>query len=293
MRPVIWLLSLSTNALVRLLGGDPQKTGEGVTSEELRSLVTSHEALGEEARRIVDDVFAATERTLREVMCPRVEVDFVDRSMGLPEAAEWVRDRPYSRYPVMDGTFDSIVGFLHVRDLLVLARDDPRTVDDVRREILKLPTTKALLPAATMMRQSGIHLAVVVDEYGGTDGIVTLEDLVEEIVGEIRDEYDVAPADSAEAFGPHTVSGGLTIEDFADRTGVVVPDGDYETVAGYVIAQLGRIPTVGDAVLVEGACIEVSGMTGRRVTRVTVTPSADEHGQRDVGGVRYPPGVSG
>lgn len=271
MRPVIWLLSVSTNALVRLLGGDPTATSEEVSSEELRSMVTSHEGLGEEERRIVSDVFQATQRTLREAMRPRVEVEFIDGAMPLVEAASWVQDRAHSRYPVMDGSFDRITGFLHVRDLLGTQASDRRTVREVQREVLMLPDTKAVLPAASMMRKAGIHLAVVVDEYGGTDGIVTLEDLLEEIVGEIRDEYDdEEPAAHDLSTGPQRVPGGLTIEEFAEQTGVELPDGDYETVGGYLMAELGRVPEEGAAVAVDDAVVEVTGMEGRRVTEVSV-----------------------
>jgi putative hemolysin len=277
MRPVIWTLSISTNALVRLLGGDPKVSGEEVSNEELHSMVTTHEGLGEEERRILSDVFAATRSTLREVMRPRVEVVFVDRSMPLAQAVGFVHEQPYSRYPVMDGSFDTIVGFLHARDLIGIAPDDPRTVGDILREVLVLPDTNNVLPAASMMRKTGTHIAVVIDEYGGTNGIVTLEDLVEEIVGDIRDEYDDdEPVDLSETVGSHTVSGGLSIEDFAERTGVELPDGDYETVAGYLIAQLGRIPEVGAVVAVEDAVVEVSEMQGRRVTEVTVTRQVDD-----------------
>ena len=274
MRPVIWLLSLSTNALVRLLGGDPKASGEEVSSEELQSLVTTHEGLGEEERRILSDVFAATRSTLREVMRPRVEVVFVDRSMPLVEAIDFVQGRPHSRYPVIDGSVDHVVGFLHVRDLLGTGPADTRTVGDLAREVLMLPDSNAVLPAASTMRRAGVHLAVVVAEYGGTSGIVTLEDVVEEIVGEIRDEYDLELGDPAGPTGTHddgSYPGGLSIEDFAEASGVVLPDGDYETVAGYLVARLGRIPEPGAAVQVDEATLEVAEMTGPRVTRVSLT----------------------
>ncbi len=274
MRPVIWLLSVSTDALVRLLGGDPHATSEQVSHEELRDIVTSHEDLGEDERRILSDVFAATRSSVKEVMRPRGEVAFLEQDTPLIEAAGWVRDRPYSRYPVIAGNFDEVTGFLHVRDLLDVGNNDRRTVADVQREVLMLPGTNRVLPAVSTMRQVGTHLAVVVDEYGGTDGIVTLEDLVEEIVGDIRDEYDIERPQRLDASGSAVVAGGLTIEDFAEETGVELVDGDYETVAGYVIARLGRIPEVGDAVLVEGNRIEVVEMEGRRVTRVSVSPAA-------------------
>ena len=268
MRPVIWLLSISTDALVRLLGGDPTATGEELSEEELRDLVSTHEGLEEQERRILQDVFNASQTTLREVMRPRADVLFVDAATTLGEAERWVKDQPYSRYPVVGEGFDDVLGFLHVRDLLDLRDDDPRTVGDVAREVLVVPRTNMVLPAVQLMRQTRTHLAVVVDEYGGTDGIVTLEDLVEELVGEIQDEYDAGEVDRVE--GDPSVDGGTSLEDFADQTGVrLADDGDYETVAGYVLARLGRIPDVGDVVPVEDTgSLEVEEMAGRRITRL-------------------------
>ncbi|WP_193607410.1 hemolysin family protein [Nocardioides lijunqiniae] len=272
MRPVIWLLSLSTNALVRLLGGDPNAAGEQLSEEELRDLVSTHEDLDEQERRILSDVFAATETTIKEVMRPRGDVSFVDGAMTVGEAALRVRELPYSRYPVTGEDFDDIVGFLHVRDLLGTERDDPRTVADLARPILMLPGSKLVLPTAATMRQERVHLAVVVDEYGGTDGIVTLEDIVEELVGEIRDEYDTQ--ESLPSDDPTQVDGGTTLEDFAEATGVRLPDGGYETVAGYVIAVLGHIPGPGERVAVDGsadgAVLEVAEVVGHRVTRLSL-----------------------
>ncbi len=273
MRPVIWLLSTSTNAVVRLLGGDPTATGEELSEEELRDLVSTHEGLEDQERQILQDVFSATRTTLREVMRPRGDVDFVAADLPLVDAERHVRSRPYSRYPVTGEGFDDVLGFLHVRDLLHVTPDDTRTVHDVVRPVLMLPGTNMVLPAVSHMRQERTHLAVVVDEYGGTDGIVTLEDLVEELVGDIHDEYD-APAAVEETGPTTTVEGSLSLEDFADRSGVALEDdGRYETVAGYVIARLGRLPEVGDTVpLVApvGAVLEVTAMSGPRVTQVAL-----------------------
>jgi len=280
MRPVIWLLSMSTNALVRLLGGDPNATSEEVSKDELREIVTSHGGLGDEERQILTDVFAATRSNLKEVMRPRGDVVFVEGALPLSEAATWVADQPYSRYPVIGENFDDVTGFVHIRD--ILGEHPPgRTVADVQREVLHLPGTNAVLPTVVLLRKQGAHVAVVVDEFGGTDGIVTLEDLVEEIVGDIRDEYDEDPDPRTlpELDGPGgavVVSGGLTIEDFADETGVVVPDGDYETVAGYVISRLGHVAEVGDSVELPDAVLRVSAVEGRRLTRIEVLPRADE-----------------
>ena len=205
-------------------------------------------------------------------MRPRSEVAFLSADQLLTDAAAEVRDLPHSRYPVIGENFDEVLGLLHVRDLLQVTPEDTRTVGEVRREILMLPGTNRLLPAVSLMRESGTHLAVVVDEYGGTDGIVTLEDLVEEILGDIRDEYDDEPPAVGTGAAAGVVAGGLTIEDFSEQTGVELVDGDYETVAGYVVARLGRIPEVGDAVEVDGTRLEVADMAGRRVTGVLVVP---------------------
>lgn len=187
MRPVIWLLSKSTNLLVRLFGGDPSATSEEMSEAELRDLVIAHQGLPEDERRILGDVFEATDRSVAEVMRPRGEVRFLAADLTLAAALEEVRDQPWSRYPVTGEDFDDVLGFLHIRDLID-ARDPERTVRESMREIVALPGTNKILPSLSRMRREGVHIAVVVDEYGGTDGIVTLEDLVEELVGEIRDE---------------------------------------------------------------------------------------------------------
>jgi putative hemolysin len=269
MRPVIALLSGSTNAIVRLLGGDPRAAGEELSQEELRDIVSTHKGLNEQERRILSDVFAARDSMLREVMRPRGDVEFIRGALPVVEAAELVGRLSHSRFPVTGAGFDDVTGFLHIRDLLGVGLDDGRRVRDVQREILMLPSTNRVLPSVSLMRQRGVHLALVVDEYGGTDGIVTLEDLVEEIVGEIRDEYD---APDSVPVDPDVVDGGLSIEDFLERSGVELPDGDYETVAGYLISRLGRIPEVGDSVPVNDETrLEVVEMAGMRVMAIRIS----------------------
>lgn len=274
MRPVVWFLSVSTNAVVRLLGGDPKATSEAMSEEELRGLVTGHGSLAEDERRILDDVFQAGDRTIGEVMRPRGEVTFLAGDLPLTEAADVVRARPYSRYPITGEGFDDVLGFLHVRDLL--GQLDERTVADLARPIPFLPVTNRLLPSLSLLRAQGAHIAVVVDEYGGTDGIVTLEDMVEELVGEIHDEYDVPePAvldDPDDPGGPRLVDARVTIEEFAEVTGVPLADGPYETAAGYVIHRLGRLAEVGDRVRVDGHDLVVTAVDGRRLTRLALQP---------------------
>lgn len=249
-RPVIWFLGKSTDVAVRLLGGDPQASREEVTDEELRQMVIGSQTLGAEERHIVDEVFEAGERSLREVMVPRTEVDFLPGDMPAYKAIREVQGAPHSRYPVTDGSRDRILGFLHVRDLMDL---DPATrsapIRQLVRPVVGLPETVRVLRALTDMRRSHSHLAIVKDEYGGTSGIVTLEDLVEELIGDITDEYDLAPEPGHSQL--NDIDGLMTLEDFADKFGYVLPEGPYDTVAGYVMAQLGHVPEVGDEVAAE------------------------------------------
>ncbi|MGH3510063.1 MAG: hemolysin family protein [Nocardioidaceae bacterium] len=272
-RPVIWLLSVSTNGVVRLLGGDPGAQRQQMTDAEFRTLVNTHETLGDEERRIVEDVLEAGDRQIREVMIPRTEVDFLDASTPVHRATKEALSQPHSRYPVIRGSADDVIGFVHVRDLL-----DPEMagrsvrVGELARQILVLPWTRPILAAMTDLRREGSHLAIVADEYGGTAGIVTLEDLVEELVGDIRDEYDVTDGATRRYRGGEVeVDGLLNLDDFEDETKIELPEGPYETVAGFLMAQLGRLPEAGDSVDFDGHRMVVRDVEGRRVGRVLVT----------------------
>jgi len=273
-RPIVWVLSTSTNVLVRLFGGDPKVSGEAITQEELRDLVAAHESLSSDERRLIDEVFRAGEREVREVMTPRTEVAFLEASMTASRAAKQVADSNWSRFPVAGRDEDDVVGFVHVRDLFLPNHPAGRaaTVGDLAREVKRLPGTAGVLTALSEMRRENQHLAIVVDEYGGTDGIVTLEDLIEEVIGEIYDEYDaeVAPEGRQAPGGPREVDGLLNLDDFTEATGLELPDGPYETAAGYVLAELGRLPEVGDTIEVEGRTITVQELDGRRIARLLV-----------------------
>ncbi|AEF31677.1 hypothetical protein HMPREF9231_0033 [Gardnerella vaginalis HMP9231] len=278
-KPLIWLIAKNTNGFVRLLGFDPNEKESEVSDEELRVLVNSNKKLSQDERTILDDVFDASETIVAEVMRPRADVEFLDGSLSLEEAAAKIRELPYSRYPVTGKDFDDVIGFVHVRDLLDVRDHNAKTVADVTREGISLPGTSKLLPSLELLRKRGIHLAVVIDEYGGTDGIVTLEDMTEELVGDIRDEYDL-PDESdlkrdskATVFvnGVATVDGGMTIEDFADVTGIELEDGPYETVAGYFLAHTGSMGKVG-AILhdADGYDMTVTEVDGRRIATIEV-----------------------
>ncbi|MET7803872.1 hemolysin family protein [Micromonospora chersina] len=288
----------ATRLVTDLLGASPTAGRERISEAELRDLVAANTVLDPDERRIIDEVLVAGARLIREVMVPRTEVVFLATGLTVAEAERLVRAEPHTRYPVVDGTHDDVVGLVHLRDVLLRPERDPRaTVGELAREVKRLPGSKRVLAALTEMRREGHHLAVVVDEYGGTAGIVTCEDLVEELVGEIHDEHG-APPDPAHAGLPAVVDGRLNLADFAERTGVPLPAGPYETVGGFVMAALGRLPVAGDEVPVAvdgdegggpdpddppgGWLLRVVALDGRRVSRLAVSTARLPEPRREV-----------
>jgi putative hemolysin len=274
-RPLVWLLSKCTNMVVRLLGGDPAAARGVMTDEELRDLVAGHQALSADERHIVGEVFDAGKRQVREVLVPRTEVEFLPAAMPIKEAAATVEQARYSRFPVYQESYDDVIGFVHSRDLLDNRADtDSRRVGDVCRPVKFLPISKMVLSALSEMRKDRAHLAIVVDEYGGTAGIVTLEDLVEELIGDIQDEYDEEATHPRQLHGGELeVDGLLNLDEFAEQTGLELPEGPYETVAGYLLAALGHLPVDGESAEVGGRRLTVTQLDGRRISRLRVSPS--------------------
>ena len=273
-RPIIWVLSHSTSLVVRLFGIDPKEQRSQISEEELLDLVAGHAALTDEERDIVEEVFNASERQVHEVMVPRTEVDFMDASLTVGKAISLAIEKAHSRYPVVRGSSDEVVGFIHVRDLLdtSLANNNAK-IQELARNIMYLPGTKAILPALTEMRNQRQHLAIVLDEYGGTDGIVTLEDLVETLIGDIRDEYDTDEEEVSHESrtGDFEVDGLISLEDLMEETGIELPEGPYETASGFVMNFLGRIPVANDVVGVNGVRITVLSMEGKRAGRLLIS----------------------
>jgi len=265
-----------TRWVTRVLGASATAGRESISEAELRDLVAANIVLDGEERRIIHEVLASGARHVREVMVPRTDVVFLDAGLPLARAVAAVCAARHSRFPVIDGSYDDVVGFVHLRDLLIRPDPDPAaTVGELAREVKRLPASKRVLPALSEMRREGRHLAVVVDEYGGTAGIVTLEDLIEELIGEITDEYDLAPDPLPVDGGlPGEVDGRLNLADFATRTGFRLPAGPYETVGGFLMARLGRLARVGDEVDVAAYRLVVLALDGRRVARVGIVPLA-------------------
>jgi putative hemolysin len=277
-RPVVWLLTKCTNLIVALLGGDPRLGRLAITEEELRDLVTGAQTLSQDERHIVGEVFDAGKRQIREVIVPRTEVVFLDAETQVAEAAAIAAGVPHSRLPVYQDSYDNVIGFVHVRDLLGPGvTKDSVPVRQISRPVKYLPISKTVLSSLSEMRRERAHLAIVVDEYGGTAGIVTLEDLVEELIGDIRDEYDIEQDHATRLpAGDVEVDGLLNLDEFAEQTGIELPEGPYETAAGYVLAALGALPSVGDTVQVAGRTITVTELDGRRISRLRVTATVPD-----------------
>ena len=203
---------------------------------------------------------------------PRTEVDFLPASMPLAQAAVVAARATHSRFPVFEDSWDDVIGFVHARDLLKSPDGGSSRVGDISRQVKMLPTSKTVMSALSEMRRDRAHLAIVVDEYGGTAGIVTLEDLVEELIGDIQDEYDVEGHPSRRLrTGEIEVDGLMNLGDFAEQTGIELPDGPYETVAGYLLAALGHLPQAGEFAELDSSRLTITELDGRRIARVKVS----------------------
>ncbi len=279
LRPIIWLLSKSTDLIIRLFGVSEKSKRSEVSEAEILDLVSGHSQLSEEERDIVEEVFNAGDLSVKEVMVPRTEVDFLDSGLSINEARELAVKLGHSRFPVIRGTSDEVIGFIHVRDLINPSLDGSSdSILELVRNVLFLPGSKGVLPALTEMRSKRQHIAIVLDEYGGTDGIVTLENLVESFIGEIHDEYDL-PTDTANGDVANELSktngeifadGLISISDLSESSNIVVPEGPYETLSGFLMHYLGRIPKTQDIVRLNGIRFTVVDMVGKRVGQVRI-----------------------
>ena len=294
-RPLIWLLDRSTEMILRLLKLEPPGAeGEAHSEAELRMLLSSSAEQGEiehGEQEMLYKVFDFADKEVADVMVPRPEVAAVAVSLPPEEALQAVLDSPYTRYPVYRESLDDIVGVLHIRDLVEAIYDRGLAAVDLAqivRPAYMVPETKDLAALLTEFRRTNQHLAIVIDEYGSTEGIVTLEDLLEEIVGEIEDEFDL-PDETVERIDDDTVriDGTFAIDDFNERFHVELPEEDYHTVAGFVFGRLGRAAVPGDEVVHDGLNFHVESVEGQRIERLLVTfqpwhrpePDTDAAGQ--------------
>jgi putative hemolysin len=272
-RPVVWLLSHSTDVAVRLTGGDPSVRREEVTEQELRDLVDTQATFTPKQRLIIDGAFEISERTLDEVLRPRPDVFVLDAEEPAGEGLRALAASGHSRAPVAhDRNLDDVVGVVQLRDLL---DQGTRPVGDLASELPAFPETAGVLDVLHELQVRRLQLALVVDEHGAAAGIVTVEDLLEELVGEIYDESDRDVVGvRREADGSLVMSGRFPVHDLVDVGVRDMPEGPYATVAGLVLDVLGRVPDrPGDRVAVGGRTIEVLAVDGRAITEVRVGPA--------------------
>ncbi|MBK7594304.1 MAG: HlyC/CorC family transporter [Gemmatimonadetes bacterium] len=277
----IHILNGTANRLLRLGGVAPVDGHERLhSSDEIRMLVEQSGeggSLGKEPARLLEGVFEFSEKTAEEVMTPRTEMSALEADCSVEAAADEVAVAGRSRYPVYTESLDEIVGVVLAKDILRAVRQAPGTsLRTIMRAPLFVPGTREVEDVLSDMKKLKTHLAVVLDEYGGTAGLVTMEDLLEEIVGEIFDEYDPvqAAALAATADGSVVIEGSTTIGDFNNRFETDLDDSDYTTVGGFLFGQLGRLPKVGDRVTIGSHGFEIAEMAGRRVERVRVILTA-------------------
>ena len=273
MSPIIYVFNGAANMILRLCGVAPTSEVHGHSPDELRLLVMqarAHGTLDESDSAMLAGVFDFHEKKARDVMRPRTDV--VALSIDATEQEVWdvIREERYSRYPVYRESLDDLIGVFLAKDLWLNQSSTPFSLAEFTREPLYVPDSRAAERVLDDLRRTRAHMAVVLDEYGGTAGIITMEDLIEEVIGDISDEYDMAARSAIESNGVLELDGTMSLIDVRSDHRVQIPEGDWTTLGGYAFAQLGRLPRMGDRVPVPGGELEVIAMDGRRIAALRV-----------------------
>jgi len=282
-RPAVALLNNTANGILRMIGIEPKEELSGArTAEELSSLVrrsAMEGAMERDTATLLARTLTFSDLTAQDVMTPRPRVASVNRSDTAQDVVELARKTGFSRFPVVDDGIDDVIGVVHVKQAVAVPREKRAEVpaSALQSEALRVPETMRLdMLLAELRGRGGYQMAVVVDEYGGTAGVASLEDLVEELVGEVSDEHDRSKPDVVRSRDWLTFPGILRPDELRERSGVLVPEeGPYETVAGWLMSELGRLPVVGDTVQVESGVFRIERLDGRRIDRVRYTPTAE------------------
>ncbi|MGV8969448.1 MAG: hemolysin family protein [Microbacteriaceae bacterium] len=279
-RPAVSVLNNTANAILRSIGIEPKEELSGArTAEELSSLVrrsAREGSLDRDTATLLARTLAFSDHTAQDVMTPRPRVASIERTANALAVIELARTTGFSRFPVIDETIDDVVGLVHVKQAVAVPREKRSDVpvSALQTDALRVPETMKLDILLSELRGRGYQMAVVVDEYGGTAGVATLEDLVEELVGEVSDEHDRNKPDVVRSRDWFTFPGILRPDELLERTGVVVPeDGPFETVAGWLMSEIGRLPAIGDVVTIETGTFRIERLDGRRIDRVRFTPT--------------------
>jgi CBS domain containing-hemolysin-like protein len=284
-RPAVTLLGNTANGILRLFGIEPkEELSFARTAEELTSLVrrsAREGSLDNDTATLLARTLAFSDLTAQDVMTPRPRVASIERMETAKDVVDLARTTGFSRFPVIDEGIDDVTGFVHIKQAVAVPREKRAEVPvtALQTEALRVPETMRLDTLLAELRGRGYQMAVVVDEYGGTAGVTTLEDLVEELVGEVSDEHDRSKPDVVRSRDWFTFPGILRPDELLERTDVNVPeDGPYETVAGWLMSELGHLPAVGDTVTVNGGEFRIERLDGRRIDRVRYTPNIETGG---------------
>jgi CBS domain containing-hemolysin-like protein len=285
-RPLVWLVNASTNFVLRPWGIKLGEEMEAHSEEELRIMISSSAASGElepEERDYLNNVFDFGDRVAREIMVPRPDIEALSVDMPLPEMVDAAVFGRYTRYPVYEGDLDHIVGAVHVKDLLRAARENPDDFDvrTIIRDCLVVPENKPIEQILREFQKRKLQMAIVIDEWGSVEGLITIEDIVEELVGEIQDEFDEGEAEIEEiGDGVYAIDGRIPITEVNDYFDVDLPHEDFDTIGGYVLGVLGRPPEPGDTVEVDGVILQVKSVDGPRVSMLTLQRKEDARSER-------------
>lgn len=294
LRPIVWVLSTVTNGLVRLLGGHAVRHGPFVTEEELRLLVTVGEEEGvleEEETEMIHSIFEFADTPVREVMIPRIDVVALESDATVDQAVDLALEGGLSRIPVYEESIDNIIGVLYTKDMLKQLREGhaAQPIRNLVRPAYFVPETKKLDDLLQEIRQKRVHMVIVIDEYGSVAGLVTIEDLVEEIVGDIQDEYDHEETLHEQVNeNEYIFAAKISIDEFNDLLETRLENEDYDTLGGFLYAQLDKIPVVGDTITFENYRFTVLTTRGRRITKVQVERLAKSHAASQEGSILLP-----
>lgn len=273
MAPLIWVFNGAANALLRMVGIGPATEAQGHSPEELRLLVMqarAHGTLDESDSAMLAGVFDFHHKKARDVMRPRTEIVALEIDATEEEVWEILRLERYSRYPVIRESLDDVVGVFLAKDLWLHSGGEPFSLSAFLRDPLYVPDSRSAVRVLDDLQRTRAHMAVVLDEYGGTAGILTMEDLIEEVIGDISDEYDFASRTAVETDGVLELDGTMSLIDVRSDHRIQIPDGDWTTLGGYAFARLGRLPAMGDRVVIPGGEMEIIAMDGRRIAALRI-----------------------
>ena len=270
-KPIVTVLTVVSRGIARLFGVHPSEHSQPVSDQEIRMLAVEgslHGTIDDVERELIHQALDFSDTTARQVMTPRPDVIGIDVNWSIEELLQTIREEGYSRYPAYNGTIDRIEGAVYTRDIIhLLAEDSPIILRDLIRPVMFVPDSMVISQVMAKIQKEHRHMAVVLDEFGGTAGLITLEDVLEEIVGDIRDEYDSEEEAEFRLLpdGTALAAGGMPIIDFNEEFGVAISDELADTLAGLFTATIDRLPRKGDTIEVDGVCLDVATLKGRRI----------------------------